>query len=291
MRADEQQQVGQSRRRAPDPGWPKDQPGHTEAKHDERTAARQRRRGSEQPFETGCSGGVRQRLGWAVVIANQLIKVDPERALDRWVGQIEHLQIHVDRADASQHFERIDAFIHEVAKQLRPRGLRLGPRRTRLQGRQSGGIARRCQPDQRRIRPAVLAIPDARIGPSVAGREARRLRQPGTSNVGAVSKRGRCPANLLDVPVLQQLDGSTPAQKPVPGVQPLPHPTRCQAVREHQHDVSQFGQTVVALRADAAGLPTPHRSVRDSGRGGDVRLGHAVRFQGPNDLGCLDRTL
>ena len=58
------------------------------------------------------------------MVAHQVVKVDPERADDRRVGQIEHLQtIHVDRTDAAQHFERIDPFIHEVAKQLRPRGL------------------------------------------------------------------------------------------------------------------------------------------------------------------------
>ena len=63
MRADEQQQVGQSRRRPTDPGWPKGQPRHTDFKHDECTPARQRRRGSEKSFETGCPSGIRHPLG------------------------------------------------------------------------------------------------------------------------------------------------------------------------------------------------------------------------------------
>lgn len=142
-------------------------------------ATRQSGRWSQDGIEASVSCSCGEKLGDPVVVGEQIALVDVEMFANRWVGEVEYVEVDGDASDAAAELERIDAVIDGVPEELGPRGLLL-----------IGGV-----PDSGFILKVVPARSSGRVGAGREGVACRALVPPapgqppsrrGTDGVGKV---------------------------------------------------------------------------------------------------------
>ncbi|MEZ5202854.1 MAG: hypothetical protein R2701_00245 [Acidimicrobiales bacterium] len=101
-------------------------------------ATRQSGRWSQDGIEASVSCSCGEKLGDPVVVGEQIALVDVEMFANRWVGEVEYVEVDGDAPGAAAELERIDAVIDGVPEELGPRPA-LDWRRTRLRVHLEGG--------------------------------------------------------------------------------------------------------------------------------------------------------
>lgn len=92
----------------------------TGVEYDESLTAGQRGGWGEHTFVPGGLGGPGDVLALRIVVAEEVVLIDPKVSTDLLVGQVEDMDIHPNPADPPTHLEGIDPLVNEVAEQLSP---------------------------------------------------------------------------------------------------------------------------------------------------------------------------
>jgi hypothetical protein len=148
VRSDQREQISESRRWLPDLGSLRLDRGQRVLEDGQGLATRKRSRRGEDRVEASSTRRLGNRLGDRVIVAYEVGFVDADVGTNGLVGQVEHFEHDVDAADSTPELERLDAFVDEVSKQLRPGRL----------------LLTRCIPDARLSGAVVAAGASCGIG-------------------------------------------------------------------------------------------------------------------------------
>ena len=120
MGSNQRQQVSQPWRGLTDPGSLGGDVGQRVSEHRERLTTGQSRCWSEDGVESRVAGRAGDALGDGTVVGGEVVLVDAEMRSCGVVGEVEHPKVDRYAPHAAAHFERVDALLDEVAKELRP---------------------------------------------------------------------------------------------------------------------------------------------------------------------------